>query len=133
MYKQMCRLVIKETKQAPIRDVREFMEMIGPYFVDNHRWKVHVREATKPTRFTTVTLVTGQELAALLKEDMQFICASFSALEGDQILFSITCGSEWVIHTTRKHWVEFFEEKCKIAEKTLLDPDLPEFAEFMQD
>lgn len=132
MYSPMHRLVIKEINQMPIKDVRDFMEIIGPYFIGNHRWKIHVGKATKPTRFAAETLVNGSELLEFLKEDVKFIEASFSVLEGDQILFRITVGNDYVIHTTRRHWIEFFEEKCKL-EKTELDPDMPEFVEFMQD
>ena len=129
----MCRLVIKETKQAPVRDVREFMHLLGALFIGNHKWKVRVSKASKPTPFSNETLITGHDLNELLKQDIKFEDATFSALEGDQILFRITSGSEWIVHSTRRHWIEFFEEKFKIHEKTEMDPDLPEFDEFMQD
>ncbi|MBI2579893.1 MAG: hypothetical protein HYW27_03250 [Candidatus Aenigmarchaeota archaeon] len=59
--------------------------------------------------------------------------ASFSALEGNQILFRIAISDKCTIHTTRKHWVTFFEEKFSVVSKEELDPDMPEFDEFMQD
>ena len=129
----MCKLVLGVGKAAPLRDVREIMELIGELFVANHRWKVQVRRADKPTPYAEEKLITGHELHDLVRQDIRFNEATFSALEGDQILFRITCGEKSVVHTTRRHWVEFFEEKFNIEEKTELDVEEPEVAEFMQD
>lgn len=122
---------IAVARQPPASDIRDFMDMLGPYFITNHRWKIQIRQAAKPAPIHDPA--TGEELAGLLKEDIKFIDASFSALEGNQILFRLDAGAEWVIYTTRKHWVEFFEEKCEVLKKEELDVDLPEFGEFMQD
>ncbi|MDI6720816.1 MAG: hypothetical protein QMD85_00395 [Candidatus Aenigmarchaeota archaeon] len=114
--------------------IKDIMEAIGHLFTTNHTWKIHVRNASRPLpQFGKETIITGHKLYEILKEGIEFTDASFSALEGSQILFRIAASNGWVIHTTRKHWVTFFEEKFRVAEKEEMDPDLPEFDEFMQD
>ena len=124
MRSPMYRIVVKESKEGPITSMKDMTELIGPYFVDNHRWKIHV--TGEPER-----IIMGPEFSGMLKKGTIFISAA--PLEGDQILFRITAGESWIIHTTRRHWMEFFQEKTNIIEKTELDTDLPEFSEFMQD
>jgi len=126
----MYEIAVKETKQGPIPTINVLMDLMGSYFVDNHRWKIVVPSMP---RFAKETLISGREFAELLKQGIDANGASFAPLEGDQILFRVTRDESWIIHTTRRHWMEFFEEKMNIIKKSELDPDLPEFSEFMQD
>ncbi len=113
-----------------VNGINDFTDVIGRLFVMNHSWKIRVREMPQ---FQKETTIKGRELQNLIENGIKSSDSSFSALEGDQILFRIAISDKCIIHTTRKHWVTFFEEKFSISGKEELDPDMPEFNEFMQD
>ena len=117
----MYKLLIRKSKVATRMSVNDILDAVGYFFVINHNWKIGSEKK-----------ITGHEFNDILKNS-KLLEGVFSSLEGNQILFRITTGDGYTIHTTRRHWVEFFEEKFIVEKKEELDSDAPEFSEFMQD
>src|SRR3989344_3742014 len=97
-----------------VKGINDFTDVIGRLFVMNHSWKIRVHGMPQ---FQKETMIRGRELQNLIENGIKSSDSSFSALEGDQILFRIAISDKCIIHTTRKHWVTFFEEKFSVSGK----------------
>ncbi len=118
----MYKLLIKEIKDAHAIGMAGFLDMLGSFFVVNHAWKVSIPSVPL---YSAGKLLPGRELSRVLGADMSK--ASFSVMEGEQVLFKIVFGEGWAVYTMKRQWVEFLEEKCVVLKEEISDDGFDDF------
>ena len=133
-YRQMYKFTVKQTKTKSITEIKDFINIVGELYFRNHKWKVSVEKSSvQIPQIRKNSTIQGTDLIEIMESGVKFYKASFSALEGDQIAFMISCGDVFTVHAIQARWLEFFREKCIISDIQELDNHLPEFRDFMQD